>query len=84
MNGNLSAILNKCGLNIHGFCPLKDVGELLPTRNRNKIPENAKTVISFLFPYNIKFKGERNLSLYCLSLDYHDIILKKLLLMEQH
>ncbi|MEE1280165.1 MAG: QueG-associated DUF1730 domain-containing protein, partial [Oscillospiraceae bacterium] len=78
MNKTIGKILEGCALEIYGFCRFSDIGELLPTRNRDKIPENAKTVISLLFPYRIEHKGRRNLSLYCTGRDYHDIVIKKL------
>ncbi len=78
MRDKISSILNSLELNIHGFCRLCDTGELLNTRNRSQLPKNAKSVITFLFPYKVPCSGERNVSLYALGLDYHDIILKRL------
>ncbi len=78
MKERVSNILRACGLNIFGFCALSDTGELLPTRNKERIPVNAQTVITMLFPYRIPQTGKRNLSLYCIGRDYHSIILKKL------
>lgn len=78
MKGKLFEILKASGLEIFGFCRFSDVSELLNTRNKKDIPENAKTVITFLFPYRIPDTEKRNLSLYAVGLDYHDIILRKL------
>ncbi len=78
MNKIIGKTLEGLSLEIYGFCKFSDVGEPLPTRNRDKIPQNAKTIISLLFPYRIEHKGRRNLSLYCTGLDYHDIVIKKL------
>ena len=78
MKGKIERILKDLGLEIYGFCRFSDVGELLPTRNRSTIPEKAATVITLLFPYRIPINEKRNVSLYAVGLDYHDIILKKL------
>lgn len=78
MKGKIERILKASGLEIFGFCRFSDVSELLNTRNKKDIPENAKTVITFLFPYRIPDTEKRNLSLYAVGLDYHDIILRKL------
>lgn len=78
MKGKIEKIFEALGLEIYGFCRFSDAGELLPTRNRSSVPEKAATVITFLFPYRIPCDEKRNVSLYALGLDYHDIILKKL------
>lgn len=78
MNDKIGKILKDCFLEIYGFSSFLDAGEPLNTRNRDRIPKNASTIISLLFPYKIPYTGERNLSLYCLGRDYHDIIIKKL------
>ncbi len=78
MRGKIEGILRDLGLEIYGFCRFSDVGELLNTRNKIDIPQNAATVITFLFPYRIPINEKRNVSLYAVGLDYHDIILKKL------
>lgn len=78
MKGKIEAILKNLGLEIFGFCRFSDIGELLPTRNRSAIPEKAATVLTFLFPYRIPDTKKRNVSLYAVGLDYHDIILRKL------
>lgn len=78
MNKTIANILKNCGLEIYGFCRFSELGQLLPTRNRDKIPQNSKTVISLLLPYLIPCDGRRNLSLYCQGRDYHDIVIKKL------
>ena len=78
MRGKIEAILKESGLEIYGFCKFSQVGELFNTRNRNTIPEKAATVITFLFPYRIPCDEKRNVSLYAVGLDYHDIVLKKL------
>ena len=58
-----------------GVCSFSDVGELIPCRAKSRVPENAKSVIVYLFPY---FLGEEyyidsNISKYAVSDDYHNI-----------
>ena len=78
MKDEISRILKDSGLDIFGFCRFDSVGSLLNTRNASLIPDNAATIISFLFPYRVPVEENRNLSLYCIGNDYHSIILKKL------
>ena len=78
MKEKIEQILIDLGLEIFGFCSFDKVSDLLPTRNKNQIPQNAKTIIAFLFPYKSPCDEKRNISLYAVGLDYHDIILKKL------
>lgn len=78
MRGKIEQILNDLELEIYGFCRFSEIGELLMTRNRSEIPESAATIITFLFPYRIPVNKKRNISLYAVGLDYHEIILKKL------
>jgi epoxyqueuosine reductase QueG len=70
--------LSGLGIEIFGVCRFCDILPLLEVRSKNRLPQNACSVITFLFPYNIGYEGKRNLSLYCLGLDYHDIIVKRL------
>lgn len=60
----------------YGFSAFSEVRDsLIPCRAKSRIPENAKTVISILFPY---YLGEEayensNVSRYAVSEDYHNI-----------
>lgn len=78
MKGKISKIFEKHALNIYGFCRFDALPAPFNTRNARLIPENAKTVITFLFPYKTPAPADRNLSLYCIGLDYHSIISNKL------
>ena len=58
----------------YGFSAFSDVSEsLIPCRAKARIPENAKTVISILFPYYLgeEYYKSSNVSRYAVSEDYH-------------
>ena len=60
----------------YGFSAFSDVSDsLIPCRAKERIPENAKTVISVLFPYYLGEKAyeNSNVSRYAVSEDYHNI-----------
>ncbi|MBQ8338609.1 MAG: DUF1730 domain-containing protein, partial [Oscillospiraceae bacterium] len=78
MEGKIGKIFEKHGLSIYGFCRFDALSEPLKTRNACLIPKKAKSVMTFLFPYKTPVACERNLSLYCIGLDYHTIIQSKL------
>ena len=78
MNLKIEKILKANGFNIFGFCKFESVLPLFSTRSQNRLPQNPKSIITFLFPYKTNYDGERNLSLYCIGKDYHDIIYSKL------
>jgi epoxyqueuosine reductase QueG len=69
MNLPLSDIL-PCGV-----CEFSKVGELIPCRAQSRIPENAKSVIMYLFPYFLgeDFYENSNISKYAVPADYHVI-----------
>ncbi|MBO5066680.1 MAG: epoxyqueuosine reductase [Clostridia bacterium] len=54
-------------------CSFDDVGELLPCRAKSRIPQNAKSVFVYLFPYLLEdavYKNS-NVSKYAVPRDYH-------------
>lgn len=58
----------------YGFSSFEDVkNELLQCAAKKRIPENAKTVISVLFPYYLgeEYYEKANVSRYAVSADYH-------------
>ncbi len=59
-----------------GVCKLSDVGGFLNCRAKSRIPQNAKSVITYLFPYYLgeKFYEGSNISKYAVSEDYHNIV----------
>lgn len=64
----------------YGFSSFDDVkNRLLPCRAASRIPENAQTVMSVLFPYYLgeEYYENSNVSRYAVSADYH-IITKKI------
>ena len=78
MKEKIGKILKDEGLSAFGFCSFSDAGEILNTRNAAKIPQNAKSIITILFPYKVPVEEKRNLSLYCIGKDYHDIVMSYL------
>lgn len=78
MKSEIEKILKDNHFNIFGFCKFESVLPLFPTRSQNRLPRNPKSIITFLFPYKTDYEGERNLSLYCIGKDYHDIIYSRL------
>lgn len=65
-----------------GFCYFSEVeNELINCRAKALIPENAKIIISFLFPYKCEEEKPLNISRYAAVKDYHIVcgkILEKL------
>ena len=62
-----------------GVCSFDSVKDrLLNCRKKAEIPENAQSVILFVFPYKIKEEKPENISRYAAVRDYHPIIEKKL------
>jgi len=60
----------------YGFSAFSEVRDsLIPCRAKSRIPENAKTVISVLFPYYLgeEIYENSNVSRYAVSEDYHKI-----------
>ncbi len=78
MKGKIAEIIEKHAIYEYGFCHFDALPAPFNTRNARLIPQNAKTVITFLFPYKTPVSRERNLSLYCIGLDYHNIITGRL------
>ncbi len=78
MKGKIAEIIEKHSIYEYGFCRFDALPAPFNTRNARNLPEKAKTVITFLFPYKTPAPKERNLSLYCIGLDYHTIIQDKL------
>lgn len=48
------------------------------TRSRQRLPENSKTAIAFVFPYYNKSAFKGNISAYCSVEDYHIVVMKQL------
>ena len=57
-----------------GFCDFSSIKDrLLPCRAAARLPENAKTVIVFAFPYKVKEAPPQNISRYAAVPDYHGV-----------
>ncbi len=58
-----------------GVCSFADVGDLKNCRARARIPENAQSVIMYLFPYYLgeEYYAGSNISKYAVPEDYHNI-----------
>lgn len=56
-----------------GVCGFSNVGELIECRNKSRIPQNAQSVIVYLFPYYLgeDFYEGSNISKYAVPKDYH-------------
>ena len=56
-----------------GVCSFEDVGALLDCRAKQRIPQDAKSVIVYLFPYWLgeEFYENSNISKYSVPADYH-------------
>ncbi|HHU84383.1 MAG TPA: DUF1730 domain-containing protein [Clostridiales bacterium] len=60
----------------HGVCRFSDFeNHLIDCRNKNLIPENAKSIIVYLFPYYLGEENykNRNISRYAVPRDYHSV-----------
>lgn len=62
---------------VYGFCRFSDIeDQLIECRAKNRLPQNAQSVIVMLFPYYLgeeKYEGS-NLSRYAVVPDYHPAI----------
>lgn len=61
---------------VYGFCSFEEIKEhLIDCRAKSRIPQNAKTVITILFPYYLGEEAYENLNVsrYAAVRDYHDV-----------
>lgn len=62
-----------------GFCGFSQFeNALLDCRAASRLPQNAKTIIMFAFPYKVKDEKPKNISRYAAVPDYHEVVLNKL------
>ena len=74
MKSNITDILNACGIKNIGFCDFNLIkNRLLDCRAKNRLPQNAKTVIMCAFPYKVNEQPPEFLSRYAAVADYHII-----------
>lgn len=74
MKQTITDILRENGIKNVGFCNFCEVeGHLLDCRAKNRLPQNAKTIIICAFPYKVKQQPPKFLSRYAAVPDYHNI-----------
>lgn len=57
-----------------GICSFETVKEhLINCRNKQLLPKNAKSIILFVFPYNVKAEKPMNICRYATVKDYHTV-----------
>lgn len=63
-----------------GACSFSMVGELLECRAKERIPQHAKSVIVYLFPYYLgeDYYTHSNISKYAVPCDYHIVVMNYL------
>lgn len=68
----LKEILPEFNIDFFGFCSFSALKQgLFENAAAKRIPQNSKTVITFLFPYKVKEKRPLNISRYATVRDYH-------------
>ena len=73
----LNEILEKSGIENFGFCDFSLLeNDLIECAAKSRLPENSKSVITFLFPYKIKKEKPKNISRYAAVEDYHKVCSK--------
>ena len=73
----VSEILEKSGIKNFGFCDFSLLeNDLIDCAAKLRLPQNSKSVITFLFPYKIKMKKPKNISRYAAVEDYHKVCSK--------
>lgn len=75
MKKTITDILKASGIKNVGFCAFEDINtHLLDCRAKERLPQNAKTVIVCAFPYKVGDEPPKNLSRYAAVADYHIIV----------
>ncbi len=68
-------IINQSGIKDASCCAfLPLLPYLLECRAKNRLPKNAKTVITCVFPYKVKENPPKNISRYAAVPDYHKVL----------
>ena len=73
-NKELGEILEKHGIHAYGVCDYGGITEFLPCRNREWIPQNARSVIVCAFPYYTGDHPGANVCRYAMVPDYHVVV----------
>lgn len=75
----MKKLFDKESIDIFGVCGFSEIsGGLLPCRAAARLPENSKSVICALFPYNLGEYKNRTISRYACVADYHDAVSESL------
>lgn len=75
-NEKLGEILARHRINSYGVCDYQGISRFLPCRNREWIPENARSVIVCAFPYYTGEHPGANVCKYAMVPDYHFVVRK--------
>ncbi|MDD6478236.1 MAG: DUF1730 domain-containing protein [Oscillospiraceae bacterium] len=74
MKQRIIEIITEVGIKDVGFCAFSQLEDkLIDCRAKNRIPQNAKTVITCLFPYKVREAAPQNISRYAAVPDYHKV-----------
>ena len=73
-NTELGEILRKNQIFSYGVCDYQKISRFLPCRNRERIPEQAKSVIVCAFPYYTGEFPQANVCKYAMVPDYHVVV----------
>jgi epoxyqueuosine reductase len=80
----ISKIILEVGISQFGVANFEIIqNKLIPCSKIKDIPQNAKTILSFIFPYYAGKFENSNISKYAVAPDYHNTILNKLNLLAQ-
>jgi len=75
LKDDILRLLKKSGINDASFCAfLPLLPYLIDCRAKERIPQNAKTVITCFFPYKVKAEPPKNISRYAAVPDYHRVL----------
>lgn len=79
MKEKIIDIARKNGIKDVGFCEFSAIeNRLIDCRAKSRIPEKAKTVILFLFPYKVMEEKPKKISRYAAVSDYHIVCMEYL------
>ena len=70
----LTEILNAHGIRSFGICDYQGISRFLPCRNRERIPQQARSVIVCAFPYYTGEHENANVCRYAMVPDYHVVV----------
>ncbi len=75
MKATIEGALRRKGISLYSFCTYDAIKEhLIECRAAARLPQNPKSVIVCLFPYQFSDVSARNLSRYACVSDYHHVV----------